>query len=199
MLKHQEHIVCVPSSVVKHRENGFVDYTLKAEDVVLVQRAKAEQDDSYRQIIPVNVFTHGGKVWAYKRTPSGGEERLHGGVTCCVGGHFDVQDIFLDAGSTIDISVSLSIAESRELEEEVDIRSEFMHSYTLPKMICCDDTEVDRHHMCIVTIHELAGTDMDSKEDQLESLGFVDPVWLLDECEYTESWGKMVAKLLINL
>jgi hypothetical protein len=39
MIKHQEHIVCVKSSLFKERENGFVDYKLMLSHLMLGQRS----------------------------------------------------------------------------------------------------------------------------------------------------------------
>ena len=87
MKKHQEHIVCIKSEKVQHRKNGFVDYNLNNQDLMLGQRFALESDEDFRQLLPISIFTYNGKVWAYERTSKGGESRLHNKIAVAVGGH----------------------------------------------------------------------------------------------------------------
>lgn len=195
MKKHQQHIVCIKSSKVAHRENGFVDYTLSPEDIMLGLRASLEQDMDFRQVLPISVFVHNGKVWAYERTQSGGESRLHNKVAVAVGGHWDIEDIVLQ-GSVIDLEKSFDKAMARELSEEVKLTSKVIRTTTLKKMICADDTEVDRLHIAIVHVHELDGEGIDSAEDELKTIGFLS----LDELQSgkynIEVWARLICQML---
>lgn len=193
--KHQEHIVCAKSSLFKHREHGFVSYELKLEDLMLGQRAMLENDDNFRQVLPISIFTCKGKVWAYKRTPKGGESRLHNKIAIAVGGHWDIDDIILDNG-VIDLPASLKKAVDRELEEEVSLTSNIVSTQVLPKMICADDTEVDRVHLGMVWLHELDGEGLESAEDQLETLGFISPEELLNGDHNIEVWARIICEIL---
>lgn len=197
MTKHQEHIVCIKSSKVKHREHGFVDYELNLADLMLGQRAILEHDDDFRQVLPVSIFTHKGKVWAYERTSKGGESRLHNKIAVAVGGHWDIDDIFIDGGR-IDLARSLERAMKRELEEEVELMSKIVSSRMLPKMICADDTEVDRVHMGMVYVHELDGEEVKSAEDQLKTVGFVSPEELLAGGYNIEVWARIICEILLG-
>ena len=118
MSKHQEHIVCIKSSLVANRRDGLVEYELKASDLMLGQRAVLEHDQEFRQVLPISVFTHQGRVWAYERTSKGGESRLHNKVAVAVGGHWDLADLVIEGGC-INLDRSLQRAVERELEEEV--------------------------------------------------------------------------------
>ena len=72
--KHLAHIVCVDAMhFINRTDDGFCDYELQAGDIVVMRRHELEMDYRYRQVLPVLVFTHEGKVWAYKRTEKGGE------------------------------------------------------------------------------------------------------------------------------
>ena len=196
-MKHGEMIVCIPADCVQGRSHGLVDYVLKPADVMLGQRAMLEKNENFRQVIPVNIFTHEGKVWSYRRTPSGGESRLHGAITPCIGGHFDAEDVVM-VDNIVNVQESFDKASARELKEEVSIGSKVLHSYQLPQAICCDDTAVDRVHIAIVTVHELDGEIITSNEDQLEDLGFMTPQELIDTSEGTvESWAAYVCKILL--
>jgi predicted NUDIX family phosphoesterase len=194
-LKHQEHIVCIKSSHVKHREHGFVEYDLQLKDLMLGQRAVLEGDDDFRQVLPISVFTCNGKVWAYERTSKGGESRLHNKVAVAVGGHWDMADIIINEG-VIDLEASLKQAVDRELEEEINLTSKIINTTRLPKMICADTTEVDRVHLGMVWLHELDGEGIESAEDQLKTIGFVSPEELLSERYNAEVWAKIICNIL---
>lgn len=197
MIKHQEHIVCIKASAVKHRAHGFVDYQLKLSDLMLGQRAMLEQDDDFRQVLPISIFMHKGKVWAYERTSKGGESRLHNKVAVAVGGHWDMADLITENG-VIDLEASLQKAMARELKEEVILTSKIVKTIQLPKMICADDTEVDRVHTAIVYVHELDGEGVQSAEDQLKTIGFLSPDELLNGEYNVEAWARIVAEILVS-
>lgn len=196
MKKHQEHIVCIKASHVKHRQSGFVDYQLKAEHLMLGQRAVLENDEDFRQVLPISIFTHNGKVWAYERTPKGGETRLHNKVAVAVGGHWDMSDIVMNDG-VIDLDRSLKTAIERELAEEIKLVSNITKTTVLSKMICADDTDVDRVHIAMVYLHELDGDGIASAEDQLKAIGFVEPDELLSDRYNTEVWAKLICEILL--
>lgn len=195
--KHQEHIVCVPASLFCERANGFADYTLTSEDLMLGQRAQLESNPDFRQVLPVSVFTCNGKVWAYKRTPKGGEKRLSNKVALAVGGHFDMVDVLLDNG-VIDLPKSLENAIARELREEVEITSNIIKTTTLPKVIAADETEVDKLHVAMVTMHELDGEGIRSIEDALEDIGFISPEELLTNDFDLEVWARLMCEILVS-
>ncbi|WP_043316133.1 NUDIX domain-containing protein [Microbulbifer sp. HZ11] len=196
-MKHQEHIVCVKASKAAHGENGLIEYELRLEDLMLGQRASLEKDEDFRQVLPISVFTHDGKVWIYQRTTSGGESRLHNLIAAAVGGHWDMEDIVFE-GSVIDIGKSLAKAMERELAEEVKLTSKIIRSRRLPKMICSDETEVDRVHMAMIYVHELDGEGVESAEEQLRSIGFRAPEELLKGEYNLETWARIICEILIN-
>lgn len=195
MKKHQQHIVCIKASKVAHRENGFVDYDLVAEDLMLGQRAVLENDPDFRQVLPISIFTHQGKVWAYERTSKGGEDRLHNKVAVAVGGHWDMEDLVVE-GSVIDLEKSLDAAMARELAEEVNITSKVVKSTKLRKMICADDTEVDKVHLAVVYMHELDGEGIESAEEELKTIGFLTPEELLSGEYNIEAWARLACEIL---
>jgi predicted NUDIX family phosphoesterase len=197
MSKHQEHIVCIKSSLVSDRQDGFVEYELKASDLMLGQRAVLEFDTDFRQVLPISVFTHQGKVWAYERTSKGGESRLHNKVAVAVGGHWDLEDLVIEEGC-INLDLSLQQAVARELREEVSVSSNIIASRQLSQKICADDTEVDKVHLGIVWVHELDGEGISSAEDQLKEIGFVTPEALLSDDYNSEGWAKIICSCLLE-
>lgn len=197
MKKHQEHIVCVKSSLFPNRANGFADFTLTVNNLMLGQRAALEEDPDFRQVLPVSVFMHKDKIWAYERTPKGGETKLHGKVANLVGGHWDMADLVLEGG-VINLKQSLSNAAAREIAEEVKLTSNVTKTTILDKVICADDVLVDRMHIAMVSVHELDGEGLDSAEDQLKTIGFKSPQELLDGDYQLETWARLICEILVN-
>lgn len=197
MAKHQEHIVCIKSSKVTHHKHGFVDYELSNQDLMLGQRASLELDEDFRQVLPVSIFTHKGKVWAYERTSKGGETRLHNKVAVAVGGHWDLNDLVVE-DSVIDLEKSLSQTMARELNEEVHLTSAVINTTELAQKICSDETEVDRVHLAVVYVHELDGEGIASAEEQLKTIGFISPKELLSGEYNIEGWARIICEILIR-
>jgi len=195
MKKHQEHIVCVKASHFNSRQGGFVDYKLKLEHLILGQRAVLENDSDFRQVLPITIFMNDGKVWAYERTTTSGETRLHNKIALAVGGHWDIEDIVLDNG-VIDLEASLEKAVNRELEEEINLDSSILTQYQLEKCICADETEVDKVHLALVTVVELDGQKLTPSENKLKSLGFISPEALLLGDYNLETWARLIAEIL---
>jgi len=193
--KHQEHIVCIKSEKVNHHKDGFVDYSLNNADLMLGQRKSLEQDGDFRQVLPMSIFTHKGKVWAYERTSAGGERRLHNKVAVAVGGHWDLEDLVVE-NSIINLKESLSRTMARELEEEVKLSSTIIKTTELERKVCAMDTEVDRLHLAVVFVHELDGEELDSSEDQLKTIGFISPDELLSGEYNIETWARIICEIL---
>ena len=80
-----------------------------------IDRPAAEDDPSYKQIIPYVVLTQKGQVFSTRRLNKGGESRLHGKVSIGIGGHINPVD------ETDRRSVLMKGLE-RELDEEVYIQ-----------------------------------------------------------------------------
>lgn len=197
MTKHQEHVVCVKASHFENRKDGFADYTLKSSHLMTGQRAELENDHDFRQVIPVAVFTHDGRIWAYRRTTTSGESRLVGKVTVAVGGHWDVDDI-VSRDSIIDVQQSMVVALDREIVEEVKISSAVTGVFQLKRCICSDETEVDSVHIAVINMISLDGELIEPLEDKLESLGFMTPEELMSGDYDLDTWGRLIAELVVK-
>lgn len=194
MAKHPQHIVCIKAEQVSHTNGKTVDYELTPADLMLGQRNRLEQDFDFRQVLPVAVLMHEGKIWAYRRAASGGENRLHGKLAVAVGGHWDAEDLVWD-GSVVDVQASIKVALQRELDEEVNILGNIVESKTLPRMICSNATEVDKVHVAQVSIYELDSSAVAPKEEHLEAVGFLSPDELLARLD-CETWTSIIAEIV---
>lgn len=205
--KLNEHIVAIPAIVLEeyHVDNlGIVsDFQLKQKDIILAQREFLETTNDFRQVLPVVVFTHKGLVWAYKRTKKGNEQGLHDQVSVAVGGHWDLEDIISESmfKSNINVDFSLEVALDREISEEVDLQSLVLKKSQLCTL-AASVTEVDKKHLAIIQCYELLSMDIESSEDELESMGFLHPNELLEKeksGEITlETWAQVACKTLLD-
>lgn len=211
------HILCVDASHFNDRKDGFSNYKLKPEDIIIARRNELESNLNYRQLLPNVIFTNEGKVWAYERTEKGGEPTLHKQVSVCVGGHWDItdlayrDDILDDSGKPIpgiiDLEASFEIALDRELEEEVNINANIVKTYDLDTVVAADITPTDQKHVAFVRIVELesVGGDaplVESSEDELLSYGFIEPKELIRRHEdgeiKLETWAIIACRMLIK-
>lgn len=197
-IKHPQHIVCVPSHLFDHRKDGFATFELRPEYLMVAQREMLERNYSYRQVIAVSIFTHKGKVWAYERTPTGGESALHNKVATCVGGHWDLADLVFDEKSVIDIPASLKKSFERELGEEIIVSSNYVSAQQYPLVICADDQSVDAKHICLITLYELDGELIESNEPEIRAMGFYTPDELLAGGYNLETWARLSCEMLKN-
>jgi predicted NUDIX family phosphoesterase len=197
-MKHQEHIVCVKSSIFENEKNDIVDYQLKSTDLMLGSRISLEGDIGFRQVMPMLLLKFGDKIWAYKRTPKSGEEALFNRTAVFVGGHWDINDLVYGNDSIIDVEKSFLIAQERELAEEVSLGSKIVGQSRMPYVICANDELVDRKHLCVITIVELDGMQVTPQEDKLLSVGFKTPEELLLGDYNLETWARIACQILID-
>lgn len=115
------------------------------EESSFVDRAAAEQDPSFKQLIPYCVLVNDGRVFAYRRTAKGGEGRLHGNWSVGVGGHINPVD-GPDGQSAYDLAVR------RELSEEAGLvlGDELGESAPVVGFIYDPSNEVGRVHLGVV-------------------------------------------------
>jgi predicted NUDIX family phosphoesterase len=110
-------VLCVSAAEAGALFSGD-DMIVTGDDVVLsrmtpvwVERKLAEEDPSYKQVIPYAVCVReDGSVCCYRR--KGSERRLHGRWSCGVGGHVDHDDIAENARDAVYAGLR------RELSEE---------------------------------------------------------------------------------
>src|SRR3954454_9273568 len=61
-------------------------------------RPDAEQDPSWKQVIPYVVLRDGDAIFLMRRTRAGGDERLHDRYSIGIGGHVNPQDEDVNGG-----------------------------------------------------------------------------------------------------
>ena len=148
------------------REKGFY-----------LERRWAEQDSSFKQIIPYTLVLHGDQVLLLRRLGRGGEARLHGKLSIGVGGHInpidgDGQAPVGGAGSGGAAGGdALDAGCRRELEEELDIRCPY--TLTALGVINDDASDVGSVHFGLVNVARCASAEVGIREADVLEGSFV--------------------------
>ena len=146
-----------------------------------IDRPAAEEDPSYKQIIPYVVLTRKGLVFATRRLNKGGESRLHGKVSIGIGGHINPVD------ETDRRSVLMKGLE-RELDEEVYIQR---RGELVPQGFINDDGNgVGAVHLGLCFSMEVEG-EVSVKETEKLSGAWMGLQELRGEFDNMETWSQI--------
>jgi predicted NUDIX family phosphoesterase len=129
-------------------------------------RSEVEDDPGFKQIIPYVVFRAGDEVFCYTRGKSQGEARLHRKRSLGVGGHVAEGDA--DGRASLE---AYEMALRRELDEEVEIRSEGIIRRV--GLINDDSNPVGRVHLGVVHLYDLRQPAVIPREDGLAEAEFL--------------------------
>ena len=136
-----------------------------------VERARAETNPDWKQVIPYNVVAVGGEVLLLRRTAQGGEARLHDKLTIGVGGHLNPED--LDEHAVVRDPLARGTA--RELAEELVIDGA---TTVVPLGLINDDANpVGAVHVGLAQLVLVAGT-VEIRETQVLEGRLVGPAEL---------------------
>lgn len=146
-----------------------------------ISRPAAEEDPSYKQIIPYVVLTQKGRVFTTRRLNKGGESRLHGKLSIGIGGHINPVD------ETDRRSVLMKGLE-RELEEEVYIQH---RGELVPQGFINDDGNgVGAVHLGLCFSMEVEG-EVSVKETEKLSGAWMSLQELKEEYDNMETWSQI--------
>ena len=146
--------------------DAAVERLLDPANHFFMDRAEAEEDSSFKQLIPYCVFRHGDRILHYTRGKAGGESRLHAKISVGVGGHINPVDA--DSGRTGPAGYHAAVA--RGLEEELELPTNW--SQRIIGLLNDDSNPVGRVHLGVVHLIDLESDAVSSKEDALLDLGF---------------------------
>ena len=131
-----------------------------------MDRAAAEDDPGFKQIIPYSLFRHEGRYLHYFRGKSGGESRLHAQGSMGIGGHINPIDTREDHLGQATYMAGVS----REIEEELVLAGE--HPHRVVALLNDDSNPVGQVHLGIVHLFELTSDEVSAREDAISGLQF---------------------------
>jgi len=167
-------------------EPNTLDRLLSVDALWLGPRTWLETDENFRQLVSYVVFRHAHSVLVYRRTPKGGETRLHGRLSLGVGGHVNATDLVSQEG-TVDLTASLHRACAREIAEEVATgRVERLITIGIIKE---SGNAVSRVHLGVVTECWLEAPEVTLIDPGLVDADFVPVSTLPSLSERMETWS----------
>lgn len=159
-----------------------------------MDRDAAEQDPSFKQVIPYTVIKRGkDQYFVYERTKKGGESRLHNKWSVGVGGHINP----VDGDADFD---GYRNAFQRELREELEINTLRIEDDFLPRVIGCiydPSDEVGQVHFGVVHLLRLSEVSQITTKDEALSCGTYCSLSELRE-KNLENWSRIVVDRLLT-
>ncbi len=176
-------------TVLTDNKTGFLKFDEQILDLIktngfFMDRDKAENDETKKQIIPYCMIVNGNKILAVKRR-NPGESRLKNMMAIGIGGHINPED----SGAYIVFNAAM-----RELKEETDFDGTIVSQAI--GFLSLDDTPVSRVHFGVVY-----RVDVDREvrviDEGLEG-SFVDIAELPKLADKMEGWSKVLAGNIID-
>jgi len=199
----EERVLVVPRSLfdelgafqgLKFGAANYLAAFLAEGQAQFLARSAAEDDPSFKQLIPYLLVEHHGQVLHYVRGKKGGESRLASKGSIGIGGHINDQD--LSDGGLFD-QAAYDRAVRRELHEELDIDTPYRHQ---PIALLNDDSnEVGAVHLGIVHVVHLEAPRVGPGEAVIEELGFLPPEQIFERHERLETWSKICTDHLLEI
>lgn len=155
-----------------------------------MERPKAEEDPTHKQIIPYSIFKFEDRYLSYTRGGSSGEKRLVAKRSIGIGGHINPIDQDQDEMGEAMYYNSIE----REISEELQLGG--AHTQTVIGLINDDSSEVGRVHLGVVHVFELGTANVKSNEEAIQDLRFVTLDELIEQMDSLEAWSKICVKHL---
>src|SRR6266404_3878372 len=156
-------------------------------------RAQAENDPTYKQIIPYVLLAFKNKVVYYVRGKKAGEQRLVAKGSIGIGGHMNETGESLFA---LD-EQAYRIGVEREVNEEIKIDSQFEDR--IVALLNDDTTDVGRVHLGIVHVFKLTEPKVEKREAMIRGLTFLTKTELMARRESLENWSQICLDSLESL
>ena len=156
-----------------------------------MDRAEAENDPAFKQLIPYCIFRCGDRILHYTRGKAGGESRLHAKISVGVGGHVNP----VDTGGGRTGAEAYHAAVTREIEEELDLPE--AHEHRIIALLNDESNPVGQVHLGIVHLVDLKSDAVTSREDALTDVAFtalsdLNGAWF----ERLETWSQFCVRHL---
>ncbi len=154
-----------------------------------LERSKAEENPSFKQIIPYIVISCGDCFLYYQRGSTSGEKRLLKKLSIGIGGHINEED----ASGRLFNAAAYRRALLRELEEEILLPEGFELDALEPMAFINDDSNpVGAVHLGVVHHCLLPVDSVKAKEAAIAQLGFFTYPELLERNGEFETWSQLL-------
>jgi predicted NUDIX family phosphoesterase len=158
-------------------------------------RSQAEQDPSYKQIIPYVIMTHADKYLSYVRGRRAGETRLVGNRSIGIGGHINPADdmpLF-----NTDFYETYLAAVQREVDEEVSV--ETTHTDRIVALLNDESNEVGSVHLGVVHLWNLDDEKVSKREQMITQMAFMTGAELEEVRDTLETWSALCLSGLVEM
>jgi predicted NUDIX family phosphoesterase len=167
----------------------YLPRLMAPEHLRFLPRVQAEDDPSFKQIIPYVVLRWRDQVFHYTRGQGAGEKRLRALRSIGVGGHINPCDH--GAGES-----PYLLGMRREVEEEVFLESDYRERCL--GLINDDATPVGQVHLGIVHVFDLAEPRVRRRERELTRSGLAPLAELRNATGEFETWSQFVLEALVE-
>jgi len=190
----EEQVLCIPRALfdeigafqgLKTDLAGYIPRILEPQHTRFIPRSRAEQDPSWKQIIPYILIRKGDRYLHYVRGKGSGEKRLVALGSMGIGGHINHRDenLFQPTMGFYEEAVQ------RELHEELRIEG---HPDTAVVALLNDDsTPVGQVHLGVVHLCDLADENVSKAEACITDLRFLTLPELRERREQMETWSQI--------
>ncbi len=196
MKASHERVLCFPGSLLdelggfqgfRHDDGTLLERILASGQARFIERGRAEEDPSFKQLIPYVVMIWKDKLLFYVRGKKTEEGRLRSLGSVGIGGHVSVTDQTLFDRSIREI---FAAGLRREVTEEVEVQTEFAER--VAGLINDDSNPVGRVHLGVLILWKLAEPRVIKRERSITSLEFLTIEELRKRKNKLETWSQIV-------
>ena len=166
--------------------NRYIETFMSRQNNFFLPRSRAEQDATFKQIIPYVIFTFEGAILRYVRGAKSGEKRLVAKASIGIGGHINESDesLFSFDKDAYRAAVHREVAEELKFEGRWEDR--------VAALINDDSSEVGQVHLGIVHVVGLPNAAVRPGEKAIRDLRFLAPQELRQQRDKLETWSQIV-------
>ena len=148
------------------------------------RRGDAEDDPSWKQVIPYLALRDGADIFLMRRTRAGGDVRLHDRYSIGVGGHVNPEDLGILGGLR------------REWAEEMAV--DFEPDFRPIGLLNDDDNAVGAVHLGLVFSADVKGRPVEVRETEKLEGNFVPLADVGDVVDLLETWSALLFEFLTS-
>ena len=151
-------------------------------------RSLAEEDSTYKQLIPYVIMSYNGQYLTYVRGRRAGETRLVGNRSIGIGGHINPNDDMPLFNTDFYETTYLNAVE-REVAEEVSVEAN--HTNSIVALLNDDSNEVGSVHLGVVHYWNLDSPLVSKREQMITQMAFMNLNELHKVRDSLETWSRL--------